>query len=105
MRASPAAAHHLSEMIRVAAFLLVLSVVLGNALPPERIYATRGIVRSIAKTALVIDRLKGRGDISFKLNPNTSLDGEIVVGSLVSVRYYDEGKAHVATAVAAQPKN
>jgi hypothetical protein len=92
-------------MMRIAAVLLVLSVVLGNAMPPDHIYATRGVVKSFAKTALVIDRLKGRGDISFKLNPKTSLDGEIIVGSLVSVRYYDDGKAHIATAVAAQPKN
>jgi hypothetical protein len=92
-------------MTRVAAVLLVLSVVLGNAMPPDHLYATRGVVKSIAKTALVIGRLKDRGDITFKLNASTSLDGQIVVGSLVSVRYYDEGKAHVATAVAAQPKN
>jgi hypothetical protein len=92
-------------MIRAVAALLVLSVMLGNAPPPDRIYATRGIVKSIAKTALVIDRLKGRGNISFRLNDSTSLDGEIIVGSLVSVRYYDDGKAHIATAIAAQPKN
>jgi len=78
---------------------------LGNAMVPDHVYATRGIVKSIAKTALVIGRLKNRGDISFTLNGSTSLDGEIVVGSLVSVRYYDQGKTHVATAVAAQPKN
>jgi hypothetical protein len=83
----------------------MLSVLLGNAVPPDRIFATRGVVKSIAKTVLVIDRLKNRGDISFRLSNNTSLDGQIVVGSLVSVRYYDDGKAHVATAVAAQPKN
>jgi hypothetical protein len=92
-------------MLRLAAIVLVLSVVLGNALPPNRIYATRGMVKSIAKTTLVIDRLKNRGDITFKLNESTSLDGEITVGSLVSVRYYDDGKTHVAIAVAAQPKN
>jgi hypothetical protein len=105
MRASPAPAHHRLHMIRVAAVLLVLSVVLGNAMPPDHLYATRGVVKSIAKTALVIGRLKDRGDISFTLNGSTSLDGQIVIGSLVSVRYYDQGKAHVATAVAAQPKN
>jgi hypothetical protein len=92
-------------MIRGFAVLLVLSAVLGNALPPDHIHATRGIVKSIAKTALVIGRPKDRGDISFKLNASTSLDGEIQVGSMVSVRYYDDGKAHIATAVAAQPKN
>jgi hypothetical protein len=94
-----------SPMIRLAGALLALSVLLGNAVPPDHIYATRGVVKSIAKTTLVIDRLKNRGDISFTLNGSTSLDGQIVIGSLVSVRYYDQGKAHVATAVAAQPKN
>ena len=92
-------------MIRIAAALLALSVLFGTPVAPDHIYATRGVVKSIAKTALVIDRLKNRGDISFTLNGSTSLDGQIVVGSLVSVRYYDQGKAHVATAVAAQPKN
>jgi hypothetical protein len=92
-------------MARIVAAALVLSVVLGNAMPPDRIYATRGIVKAIAKTSLVIGRLKNRGDITFTLNARTSLDGQIVVGSMVSVRYYDQGKAHVATAVAAQPKN
>ena len=92
-------------MIRLAAALLALSVLLGTAVPPDHIYATRGVVKSIAKTTLVIDRLKNRGDITFTLNGSTSLDGQIVIGSLVSVRYYDQGKAHVATAVAAQPKN
>jgi hypothetical protein len=92
-------------MIRLAAAVLVLSVVFGSAVPPDRIYATRGIVKAIAKTTLVIGRLKNRGDISFTLNDRTSVDGQIVVGSIVSVRYYDQGKAHVATAVAAQPKD
>ena len=92
-------------MIRAAAVLLVLSVALGPALPPDHLHATRGIVKSIAKTALVIGRLKDRGEISFRLNERTSLDGDIAVGSIVSVRYYDEGKAHIATAVAAQPKD
>lgn len=92
-------------MIRVIAAAVVLTVLLGNAPQPDRIYATRGVVKSIAKTALVIGRLKNRGDISFTLTGSTSLDGHIVIGSLVSVRYYDQGKAHVATAVAAQPKD
>jgi len=92
-------------MIRAVGVVLVLSVLLGNATPPDRLYATRGVVKSIAKTVLIINRLKDRGDISFTLNPSTSLDGQIVVGSVVSVRYYDQGKVHIATAVAAQPKN
>lgn len=96
-------------MIRIVATALMLSTVLGTpmqtGIAPDRIHSTRGIVKSIAKTALLVDRLKDRGNISFTLNGSTSLDGQIVVGSLVSVRYYDEGKAHVATAVAAQPKN
>jgi hypothetical protein len=92
-------------MIRTIAVLLVLAAVPATARPPDRIYATRGIVKSIARTVLVVGRLKNRGDITFTLNDGTSLAGEIAVGSLVSVRYYDQGKAHVATAVAAQPKN
>ena len=96
-------------MIRLVAAALMFSTMLGTSLQtgiaPDRIHATLGIVKSITKTALVVDRLKNRGNISFTLNGSTNLDGKIIVGSLVSVRYYDEGKAHVATAVAAQPKN
>jgi hypothetical protein len=40
--------------------------------------------------------------MTFKLSPTTHRDGTIVVGSTVSVRYREEGKDHVATAIALQ---
>jgi hypothetical protein len=90
-------------MIRAALLTMMLAMVTAGAVPPEHLHATRGIVKSISRSALVVTRLKSRGDIAFTLNDVTSVDGAIVVGSLVSVRYYDKGAAHVATAVAAQP--
>jgi hypothetical protein len=91
-------------MIRAAVLTIALAAVTVAAVTPEHLHATRGIVKSISRTALVVTRLKSRGDILFTLNDGTSIDGAIVIGALVSVRYYDQGAAHVATAVAAQPR-
>jgi len=66
-------------------------------------HATTGTVRSINATSLVIARSgKKGGDTRFVLNPSTQREGDIAVGSMVSVRYRDEGGTHVATAVAAR---
>ena len=65
-------------------------------------HATRGVVKSIDATTLVISRPKDRGDITFKLNSMTQRDGKIVVGSTIAVRYREEGKDHIATAIALQ---
>jgi hypothetical protein len=65
-------------------------------------HATRGVVKAIDEAALVVTRPRNRGDITFKLDPRTHRDGKIVVGSTVSVRYRDDGKTHVATAIALQ---
>jgi hypothetical protein len=66
------------------------------------VHATRGVVRSIDATTLVVARPKSRGDIVFKLSPTLHRDGQIKAGSTVSVRYRDEGKDHVATAISRQ---
>ena len=65
-------------------------------------HATRGIVRTIDANILVIARAGNRGTMSFSLTSSTHREGTIVVGSTVSVRYREDGKNHVATAIALQ---
>jgi hypothetical protein len=43
-----------------------------------------------------------RGIMTFRLTSSTHREGVIVVGSTVSVRYREDGKNHVATAIALQ---
>jgi len=64
-------------------------------------HATRGIVRSIDAKTMVIARGKS-GIMTFSLTSSTHRAGVIVVGSTVSVRYREDGKNHVATAMALQ---
>ena len=70
--------------------------------PTAAIHATRGVVKAIDETVLVVSRPRNYGDITFKLSSTTHRDGKIVVGSIVSVRYREDGKTHVATAIALQ---
>ena len=64
-------------------------------------HATRGIVRTIDANTMVIAR-GNRGIMTFRLTSSTHREGVIVVGSTVSVRYREDGKNHVATAIALQ---
>lgn len=68
-------------------------------------HSTRGVVKSVNDSTLVIAR-RGRkaGEMTLALNPSTHRDGNIAVGTPVSVRYTHEGKAYVATAITAQHK-
>ena len=74
----------------------------GALRDPGGTHATRGVVKSLDKTMLVIARSRGRGDMTFVLRPSTRREGTIGVGSAVSVRYREEGKTNIATAVAVQ---
>ena len=65
-------------------------------------HATRGIVRTINANTMVIARTGNRGIMTFSLISSTHREGVIVVGSTVSVRYREDGKNHVATAIALQ---
>jgi len=67
-------------------------------------HATTGVVKSIDATTLVITRpgKKGR-EMTFVLNPSTQREGTVAVGSTVSVRYQEEGKTHVASALMVRP--
>jgi Cu/Ag efflux protein CusF len=64
-------------------------------------HATRGIVRTIDASTMVITR-GNRGIMTFSLTSSTHREGVVVVGSTVSVRYREDGKNHVATAIALQ---
>jgi hypothetical protein len=66
-------------------------------------HATKGVVKSVDASTLVITR-KGKtsGDMTFAIDPTTHLQGTVAVGASVDVRYREDGKAYVATAVTAQ---
>ena len=68
-------------------------------------HATRGTVKSIGATTLVIARAGNRGEITFELKPSIHRQGTIGVGTTVSVRYQDDGKRHVATAITVDNPN
>ncbi len=65
------------------------------------IHATRGVVRAVTRSVLVVSRGR-RGDMTFTMNDATYREGHIVVGTTVSIRYRDQGATHVATAIAVQ---
>ena len=67
-------------------------------------HSTRGTVKSVDDNTLVIARTSGNhAEMTFTLNDSTHREGSIANGAAVSVRYRDEGKMHVATAVQAEP--
>ena len=66
-------------------------------------HSTRGVVKSINDSTLVITRSgKNAGDMTLALSSSTHREGTIAVGTPVSVRYMHEGKNFVATAISAQ---
>ena len=67
-------------------------------------HATKGVVKSVDANTLVISH-KGKtgSDMTFALNTATHLQGTVAVGASVDVRYREDGKTYVATAVTAQP--
>jgi hypothetical protein len=67
-------------------------------------HATTGVVKSIDEKTLVITRPgKKEHEMTFALNPSTQREGTVAVGSTVSVRYQEEGKTHVASALMVHP--
>ena len=67
-------------------------------------HATRGVVKSMDASTLVITRTgKMHNEMTFVLNPTTHLQGTVAVGTPVSVRYHEDAKIYVATAITAQP--
>jgi hypothetical protein len=67
-------------------------------------HATKGVVKSIdASTLVITHKSKTGGEMTFALEPATHLQGTVAVGTQVDVRYREDGKTYVATAVTAQP--
>ncbi len=66
-------------------------------------HATRGIVKSVDDSTLVITKSgKKPEEMTFTLNGSTHKEGAVAAGSPVSVRYQEDGKTHVATAVSVE---
>jgi len=63
------------------------------------VHATRGVVKALNATTLVVSRRRKRGDITFTLGRGVHVEGIIELGATVSVRYRDEGSDHVALAI------
>jgi hypothetical protein len=67
---------------------------------PMATHSTTGTVKSIDSNTLVISKPGKKGaDMTFAVNGSTQKDGTVGVGSKVTVRYQNEGKAMVATAI------
>ena len=67
------------------------------------VHATKGVVKSIDGSMLVITKVAGKGpETSFIVNSTTQRQGTVAPGSSVDVRYRTEGKDKVATAIAVQ---
>jgi hypothetical protein len=93
-------------MIMRPGVLAALVLACGLALPVAAapiLHATRGVVTALNHTELVISRARNRGDITIALSAGTRVDGALVIGAVVSVRYHDEGGRHVANAIAVEP--
>ena len=66
-------------------------------------HATKGVVKSVDDSTLVITHKDKKGEeMTFTLNGSTHKEGAVAVGAPVSVRYTDDGKTHVATAVSVE---
>ena len=72
---------------------------LDEGAPSAAKHATRGTVKSINATTLVLTR-PGKSDMTFELDPLLHREGTIDVGTMVSVRYHEDGARHIATAIA-----
>jgi hypothetical protein len=64
-------------------------------------HSVSGTIKSIDANSMTVSRKKG-GDLTFALNSSTDRQGQLAVGSQVSVHYREDGASHVATAVVAQ---
>jgi hypothetical protein len=68
--------------------------------PAAATHATRGVVKSIDDKTLVVTQSGGKhAEMTFALNASTHRAGTIAAGTAVSIRYREEGKTNVATAI------
>ncbi len=86
----------------VGIITLVMGLLLSAQVAIAATHATRGVVKSVDDTTLVIVRFAHRGEMTFRVSASTRRDGVIAPGVTVSVRCVVEGQTNVATAVAVQ---
>ncbi|MGE3275220.1 MAG: hypothetical protein AB7O67_08910 [Vicinamibacterales bacterium] len=100
----------MSQILKVAAvfaLLATLAAPLAAAQAPKRSAAAAathtitGVVKSVDATALVLTTSGTPAEMTFVLNSSTHRQGALTVGSHISVRYRDEGKSMIATAITA----
>jgi hypothetical protein len=67
-------------------------------------HATKGVVKSVSATAIVITRRIGdkRTDTSYTVTPSTERLGELAAGVTVEVRYRTSGRQRIATAISVE---
>ena len=67
------------------------------------VHATKGVVKSIEGSTLVITKVAGKGpETTFVVNPSTKREGTLAIGASVDVRYRTDGKDKIATAIRAE---
>lgn len=72
--------------------------------PAPAMHAMKGVVKSIDDKTLVLTRSgRNHADATFVVSASTQRDGAIAAGEAVSVRYRDEGKSRIATAIRVAP--
>jgi hypothetical protein len=72
--------------------------------PATATHAARGVVKSIDDSTLVVTQTGGtHAEMVFALDASTHRTGAIAAGTAVSIRYREEGKTKVATAIRAEP--
>jgi hypothetical protein len=88
----------------LTAFLLTMPAIglAATGKPEAATHSTTGVVKSIDAAKLVITRPAAatkNKDMVFVMNPSTAREGTLSVGSMVEVRYRNEARQRVATAV------
>src|SRR5690242_19371894 len=59
-------------------------------------HATKGIVKSINDSTLIVTKVAGKGpETTFTVNPSTMKEGTIAAGTSVDVRYRVEGTSKI----------
>ena len=79
----------------------------ASAPPAQRelaTHATKGVVKSVSSTAIVITRRVAdkRTDTSYMVTPATERLGDVAAGVTVEVRYRTSGHQRIATAISVE---
>ena len=73
--------------------------------PAPAVHATKGVIKSVSDTSLVISRPTAKvKEMTFMLDPTTQKKGTLAAGATVDVRYKTENKQNIATAVTVAEK-